>query len=359
MNADKLELLRALPKVDLHLHLEGALRAETLWDFHRRQKQTLHGSLEALQSAYVLSDGSPHDFLHFLSRFAATRFRWGGVEALERVAGEVVSDAADDGVVHLELRFSPVFAARRMKDASATETIETVDEIETAAAAVVRGAQQEAARRGISVGFVVSLGRHFGVAVNRPSAELLTRRVGGELAGLDLAGDESFAATPFAEFFRDWKGQGRGVSVHAGEDPRGPGAANVHEAVCDFGADRIGHGVRAIEDAGLVAELARRQIALEMCPTSNLQTGACASLAEHPAKRLLEAGVRVTINTDDPAISGTTLSREYLRALDDCGLNWPQLRQCALNAAQAAFLPAGPKAALMARIERAWRKTAP
>ncbi|MGD0091929.1 MAG: adenosine deaminase family protein [Planctomycetota bacterium] len=370
-----LTLLRALPKVDLHRHLEGSLRLETLWEFHCRNGQRLHASFEALKAACTIPRGVRPGFQGFMARFPGLRFRFGGVEALERLAAEAVSDAAADGVVHLELRFSPVFCALRVRGPAATKPQRrarartgspggrpsdlkvTPEEAELAAAAVVRGARREALRRGISVGFIVTLKRDLGIAANEPQARLLERPVGRELAGLDLAGDEAFPAADFAPYFREWKAAGRGLTIHAGEDPGGAGADNVRHAVFELGADRIGHGVRAHQDKELLGLLARKGTALELCPTSNVQTRACRSFRAHPLKALLAAGAAATINTDDPAVSQTTLSRECLLAATRCGLSLGELRACTLQAACSAFLGPAAKAALARRITAGWPGT--
>jgi len=353
-----LKTLRALPKVDLHRHLEGSMRPQTLWEFHERQNQSLHESYSALRASYLIPENEIPGFRGFLARFDALRFQYGGTAEVERIAEEAVEDAAVDGVAHLELRFSPVFFARRMKPAGQPAAVDSLEEVERAAEAVVRGARRESRRREMSLSFIISLGRHFTPAVNRPAADLLRRPVGAALNGLDLAGDEAHAAKDFATFFKKWKAAGRGLTVHAGEDPGGRATANTVEAIRLLKAGRIGHGVR-IRDKELLERLAQGRIALEMCPTSNVQTRACASFEAHPLRTFLEAGIAATINTDDPAISQTTLSREYYRASRDCGLSWYQLRECALNAARAAFLPQNARDALVERIDTAWQNALP
>jgi adenosine deaminase len=191
--------------------------------------------------------------------------------------------------------------------------------------------------------------------VNKPSADLLHRPVGKHFCGIDLAGDESFPAREFKPAFDDWKAAGRGITIHAGEDPNGPGAANVSEALRSLSADRIGHGVRAIENPELVESLRNTRTTLEICPLSNVQTQASKNFEMHPLKSLLAAGVLTTINTDDPAISATSLSEEYARAHLDCGLSLDELRQCAINAAQATFLSKSEKDALVAKVSAGWR----
>ena len=282
---------------------------------------------------------------------------------LERLSAEAAAAAAGDGVIHLELRFNPVFWARRLKDnpaggSSAWLTLppEPAEAVEAAAQAVVAGADAEARRRGISLAFILTLGRHFGAAVNRPAADLLARPIGQRIAAVDLAGDESVPAAEFRELLDQWRAGGKGVTIHAGEDPRQPARTNIVEALDVLGAQRIGHGVRAMGDAALVERLAKARTVLELCPTSNFQTGAWKDAADYPLKRFLAAGVRATINTDDPEISGRiSLSGEYELLAAQCGVTHDELRQCTLHAAEAAFIGPVERAALRKRIADEWR----
>jgi adenosine deaminase len=226
--------------------------------------------------------------------------------------------------------------------------------VEAAAETLVRAARQEARRRGVSIVFIVCLNRGVELTVNRPATDLLRRPIGAHLAGLDVAGDEAVPIGPLGDLIRPWQAAGRVVTLHAGEDPRGAGAASVREAVEVWRADRIGHGVRAAEDPATVAWLARKGIPLEAALTSNVQTRAVASYRTHPLGALLRAGVRVTLNSDDPVISGATLSEDYARAHERTGLNWDELRQLAIHGARAAFLPPAARAKLARRIAAAW-----
>ena len=351
--------IRKLPKVELHRHLEGSMRPETLWEFHRAQKQAFHASFEALRNACSIPAGDYPGFQKFLACFNGLRFKYGGPDALQRIAAECVEDAANDGVAHLELRFSPAFAARRMKELppGAMPPPDSLEEVELAAEAIINGATAQAANSGISISFILCLGRHFGWEVNRTSAALLHRPIGAKFCGIDLAGDESFPARDFQPAFQEWKAAGKGVTVHAGEDSKSPGSANIREAIEELGADRIGHGVSARTDQALIEELRARGSVLEMCPLSNVQTQACKSFSNHPISELLRSGVTVTINTDDPAISLTTLSEEYARAQLDCGLNWDELKICAINAARATFLAEKEKTSLIERVTSAWNES--
>ncbi len=327
--------------LDLHRHLEGSLRPETLWAFHEAQGQRRHGSLDALRRALVVPSGEHPGFLGFLSRFDALRFRYGGLNEIERVGREVVEDAALDGVVYLELRFSPVFLARRLREQPEGDPFTAPpppgEDLEAVAEAVVRGARAEASRRGIGIAFILCLNRAGGLMLNRSAADLLRRPVGEAFAALDVAGDESVSLDEATPLLAEWREAGKALTLHAGEDPRGDGAARVREAVLVHGATRVGHGIRAIEDVETLALLRDQGTVLETCLTSNVQTGAAASYETHPLKRLLSAGVRATLNSDDPTVSGMRLSDDYERAVNAAGLSQAELQQAILNAVDGAF----------------------
>ncbi len=346
--------LRALPKIELHCHLEGAMRSETLWEFYSRYGGSRFKTFNEFKAACTVEKGTAPGFIPFLDKFNTLRFCFGNEANVERVAAEAVEDAAADGVTYLELRFSPVSFARRLVQGDGAYAQVSVEQAEVAAEAVVSGARSAAVKRGIRVEFIATCARHFGFETNKPALDLLDRPIGAAFCGLDLAGDESHCAEIFMHAFRDWKLAGKKITIHAGEDPNGPGAANVIEACERLNADRIGHGVRAIEDAGVIAELARSGVTLEMCPTSNLQTRAVANVEHHPIKKLLDARVNVTINTDDPRVCGTTLSEEYALAAERMGLSFDDLKRCALNAARAAFLSEDERNSLCTQIEPAW-----
>lgn len=346
--------LRALPKVELHRHLEGAFRIGTLWEFHRSQGAKLHASEAALRAALEVPPGEAPGFLPFLSRFAAVRFPYGDLDAIRRLGREAVEDAHADGIVHQEIRFSPVFLARRLREVPVSDAPPPDELVEAAAEALITGARATAGKLGVSVAFICCLGRHFSAAVNRPSADLLRRPVGRHFAALDVAGEEACPMAGMDGFFEPWRAAGKGLTLHAGEDPDGPGARNVREAVEVYGADRVGHGVRAAEDSATLELLRECGTVLEVCVTSNVQTTVAAGYEQHQLKALLDAGVKATLNTDDPVLSAIDLTEEYARAHERCGLSLRQLRALAVAAAEAAFLPAPERAALAERVAEAW-----
>lgn len=296
--------------IDLHRHLEGSVRFETFVELAREVGIALP---RAELRRRTTMRGEKPGFARFLSKFDLYRGLYPSREWIERVAFEAAEDARKDGVDRLELRFSPTHFGRRMKAKG-----------EDVAEWIARGARR--AHRGVT--FVATFGRDFGVAGNRPT----TRAVEGTrvFSGLDLAGNEAVPAAPFAPLF---KRLGLPATIHAGE---AGGPENVREAVERFGARRVGHGVRALRDPGVV-ELARTSgLVFEACLTSEIQTGAAPSWRRHPAAALLRAGLAVTLNSDDPSVCGTTLSRE-LRLARRAGLSSADVAACQERARKALF----------------------
>jgi adenosine deaminase len=318
--------LAALPKIDLHRHLEGSLRLSTLAEIARQHGVDLPSwDLEELRP-YVQIVDDPPNFQGFLAKFKPLRRFYSTREAVMRVAYEAAADAATDNVKYLELRFNPVTLAR-MQGFSYEEVADWV-------ASAVESAQQD---YNIQVRLIAQIGRDESIAVAQQVAEVAVAFQNRGFVGLDLAGDEIIypTAAHFAEVFHWAKARGLHITIHAAE--AGP-ARNIREAIELLGAERIGHGVRAVEDLSVMDLLAKHNITLEMCPTSNLQTGAISRPGQHPLWAYQQVGIRVTINTDDPSISDTTLTDEYLVALHGIGIPLRALRQMILTAAESAFL---------------------
>jgi adenosine deaminase len=315
----------ALPKVDLHRHLEGSLRVETMQQVIREHEITLPRTPD-LSALVQMQANDPSNFETFLSKFQTLRQLYRSPEIIRRVTREAIFDAAADNVRYLELRFTPA-ALSRVKQFPLAEVIDWV----------LESAAQASQECGIQVRLIVSINRHEPVALGEETTRLAIERRDKGIVGLDLAGNEAqFAAEPFIDMFRQAKIDGLMLTVHAGE---WGGAENIRQAMDDFHADRIGHGVRALEDKNVVAMAGERGTPFEVCLTSNFQSGVVAGLDDHYLPRLLAAGVNVTLNTDDPSISGITLSDEYGMACEILGLSRPALRQRILAACQAAFLP--------------------
>ena len=319
-------VLHALPKVDLHRHLEGSLRLETLAEIAREHGIDLPSyDIEHLRP-YVQITDDPPDFQRFLEKFQLLRRFYTTREAVQRVAYEAVIDAAFDNVRYLELRFNPAALAH----AQGFSFFEVTDWV----AQSVERAQADA---GIIVRLLCTIVRHESLHNAAEIIEVAQAFRAHGVVGVDLAGDEMlYPAIPFAALFRHAAQLGLGITIHAGE---AGGAYNVREAVEQLSARRIGHGIRAIEDSTVVQLVRLNNVTLEICPTSNLQTGVMPNFGHHPLRDLYQLGVPVTLNTDDPSVSDTTLTDEYLVAVKGMGLSLRDLRTFNRNSIRAAFVP--------------------
>ena len=331
-------LFHRVPKVELHRHLEGSLRIGTLREIaHAKGLSLPEPGLPALVQ---VQSGDNLTFINFLSKFKTLRLFFDSPEIIARLAREAVEDAAADGIVHLELRFTPV-ALARVKEFALADVMDWV----------ARSAADAAQKAGIGLRLIASCNRHEPVVAAEQVTALAVERMGLGFAGLDLAGNEAeFPAAPFLGVMRAAREAGLNITIHAGE---WGGPSNIRQAIEDFGAERIGHGVRVLSDA-YTTDLAReRGTTFEVCPTSNYQSGVVRSVAEHPLPAMLRAGLRAAIGSDDPSISGITLTSEYRLAVETLGLTMDALHSTNRTAAAAAFLPEPEKAALLARLQTA------
>jgi adenosine deaminase len=327
MDATSLRSIIAdMPKIDLHRHLEGSLRLHTLVEIGRQNGLDLPSFDPEELRPYVQVIDDPPDFHGFLAKFRLLRQFYTDRESVARLAYEVVADAAADNIKYLELRFNPVALSRFQGFGYEQVTEWVVDAVDLA--------QKDF---DTAVRLIVQIGRDESQSVANALAQTAIDFLDRGVVGLDLAGDETgFPAEPFAPIFQRARAEGLHITIHAGE--AGP-AANVREAVEKLGAERIGHGVRSIEDDTTVEMLQKQGITLEMCPTSNQHTGTVADLAEHPFIRLQDMGVRVTVNTDDPSISNITLTDEYLTVIGKMAVPATSLTQAIIHATEGAFLP--------------------
>jgi adenosine deaminase len=334
------DVLAGWPKIDLHRHLEGSLRLSTLAEIAREHGVDLPSwDIEKLRP-YVQVVDDPPGFHSFLSKFRLLRRFYSTYEAVMRVAYEAVADAASDNIKYLELRFNPV----------ALSKVQGFD-IADVAEWVIAGTELAQHDYDIQVRLIAQIGRDESLEVAWQVAQLAAAFQARNFVAIDLAGDEiNYPAERFAPVFQWAKGQGLHITIHAAEAGQ---ASNVREAIQLLGADRIGHGVRAMEDPAVVDALIKTQVPLEMCPTSNLHTGVISNLARHPLPTYQQLGIRVTINTDDPSISNTTLTDEYLVAVRGIGIPPHAIQHMILTAAQVAFLPAGERETLVERFRQA------
>ena len=331
------ELLRALPKAELHCHLDGSVRAETMLELAREYGQPMPvDDPDALREHMVVKNA--HNLEEYLERFTITLSVMQRAEAIERIAYELADDAARDGVRYLEVRYAPVLNTREGL---------SLDEVVEAAARGLARAERE---HDITARIIVCGLRHLDPEVSITLAKLAVAHRQRGVVGFDLAGGErGHPARTHADAFAYARQHELAVTVHAGE---GDGAESVRQAVHVCGADRLGHATRLIDDESLTRYVNDRRIALEVCLTSNVQTHASESLDAHPVRRYFDRGMNVVLNTDNRLMSGTTLTDEYLLAARHHGFTFEELSVIALNGFASAFLPWEDRLRLLDRARR-------
>jgi len=306
----------SLPKAELHLHLEGSIDPATLLEL--RDRHGRKGTLAEVEELYRY-----HDFTGFLMAFKAITEDLKEPADYEFITYRMMERLKAENVLHAEVYVSVGVCLFRNHDFEAIfEGLE-------------RGRKRGERDFGISLVWIFDAVRHFGEEAARKVAELAVRLKSESVVGFGIGGDERRAAPElFREIYEYAASGGLRLTAHAGETT-GPdsiwGALNLK-------AERIGHGLSAWQDLELVEELATRQIPVEICLTSNLRTGCCAALADHPAKNYFDEGIMITLNTDDPGLFATSLSREYQLAQDAFGFTEEHLREIARNSFEASFL---------------------
>jgi adenosine deaminase len=316
--------LRALPKADLHCHLDGSVRPSTLVDLAREHRVTLPRQTPEELAEFMRVDDA-RSLEDYLRRFDVTISVMQTTEALERIAYELAEDAADDGVRYIEIRNAPLL--------NVVQGLTLVEAIE----APLRGLRKAENDFGITARFIVCGLRQFPPESSLEMAKLAVEFKNEGVVGFDLAGGEKGnPAARHAEAFRYAREHDLAVTVHAGE---GDGAESVREAIHACGANRIGHGTRLIEDPDLIQYVNDRRIALEVCLTSNVQTRVAESYATHPFREYFDRGLNVTLNTDNRLMSATTLTDEYVHAAEHLDFTLEELAGVALNGFESAFLP--------------------
>jgi len=323
--------IRQLPKAELHLHLEGAVEPSTLvelCELHR--DRTTLAEIDALYRY--------NDFQSFLMAFKAVSAHLKGPDDYELATYRLMQRLKAETVLHAEVYVSVGVCLYRKQDFAAIfEGLE-------------RGRIRGARDFGVSLLWIFDATRHFGVEAAQKVFELAVHYQNRHVIGVGIGGDEVKAPPELFRGVYDYASDhGLHLTAHAGETAPAEsiwGALNLR-------AERIGHGLTAGQDADLMEELAQRQIPIELCITSNLRTGVCQSLAEHPAKKYFDQGLMITLNTDDPALFGTTLSREYQIAQDAFGFTDEHLRELARNSFEASFLPAEKKLELLSLFDAA------
>ncbi len=316
---------QAIPKVDLHRHLEGSIRISTLLEIRRAQGMPLPGT-GLLNDLVQVGLNDQLTFQNFLSKFRTLRQFFGSPEVIRRITQEAIADAAADQIRYLELRFTPV-ALGNVKNYPLGEVMDWV----------IESAQQASSIYPVKTRLIASINRHESLDQAEQVIQLSVDRISKGIVGVDLAGDEAhFSGLEFAGLFKEARKSGLHITIHAGE---WSGAANIIAAILNLSAERIGHGVRILEDPTAVSLAKERDIPLEVCITSNLHSGVIPESIQHPLSQLLAQGLNATINTDDPSISRITLSSEFAYAYEHLKISKDVLREQTFAAARASFLP--------------------
>ena len=324
-----------LPLIDLHRHLDGSVRLETVIELADAQGIELPAyDVESLRP-FVVVEGRAASLMDFIGRFRYLTAILHDLDACRRVAYENVEDAQREGIDYIELRFSPWFM-------SETHDLDPAGVVE-AVADGIKAAERDTGVRAQMIGI---MSRTYDTETcHRELDALLAHR--DHLVAIDLAGDElKFPAELFRDHFKRARDAGLQVTVHAGEVD---GPESVWAAIRELGATRIGHGIHSLRDPELVEYLAEHRIGLEVSITSNIHIGTVDEYANHPVRQIFELGLLANLNTDDPAISGIDLRHEYEVAAVRAGLNQQMTRQSQVNALEMAFLPEEEKLALLER----------
>jgi adenosine deaminase len=346
MGRPTLDEIRRAPKVLLHDHLDGGVRAETIVDLARDEGHTLPTTDPDHLASWFQEQSDSGSLERYLATFTHTVGVMQSREALVRVASECAQDLADDGVVYAEIRYAPEL--HTSKGLSLDQVVEAVLD------GFRIGSRGPDGRPRIRMATLLTAMRH--QARSMEIAELAVRYRDVGVVGFDIAGAEAgYPPTRHLDAFEYLQRENAHFTIHAGE---AFGLPSIWQAIQWCGADRLGHGVRIIDDIAvsgdgeaklgrLAAYVRDKRIPLEMCPTSNLQTGAAASIADHPIGLLRRLYFRVTVNTDNRLMSGTSVSQEFAKLVEAFGYGWDDLQWFTVNAMKSAFIPFDERLALI------------
>lgn len=323
--------LVALPKVDLHVHLEGSMRPSTVVELAARSGVELPEGLR--EGRYEF-----RDFRHFIDEWLAGLACLRTAEDFRRIAIEFCEDEAAQGVRYAEVSFSLPDHAERLHD------------WDEALVAVLDGFAEGERRLGIVCRMYVDVVRGIDMALSRRAMEVAAAHRDEGVIGIGLGGEERFGPEPYAEIFRDGIARGLHSIPHAGETH---GPVSIRGALDALGAERIGHGIRVLEDAALVDELVARRIGLDVCPTSNVMTRSVPGVQDHPLPAMLDAGLRCSLASDDPSMFHSFLADEYELCRRAFGFDDERLADLARSGVRASFAEETTKRELERRID-AW-----
>lgn len=328
--------IQRLPKTDLHVHLDGSLRPATILELAEAQKvklpaDSVEGLLPLVQKGEDCSS-----MVEYLKAFDITLSVMQTYESLVRTAFELAEDAAKENVRYMEVRYAPIL--HQQKGLSLHHIVQ----------AVLEGLRLAEKKYAIKTGVILCGIRHISPEVSLRLADLTVAFKNKGVVGFDLAGaEENFPAKKFKEAFGRVLQNNINCTLHAGE---AFGPESIHQAIHACGAHRIGHGVRLIEDGDLLNYVNDHRIPLECCPSSNVQTKAVKRLEDHPIRLFFDLGLRVTVNTDNRMVTGTTVSDEFLKLHEVHGFTLEEMKEVIIMGFKSAFLPYEIKRAMLAEV---------
>ena len=319
------ELIQALPKAELHCHLDGSIRISTILDLAEKQKISLPEDNEVgLKNILIVKD-RVESLEEYLNLFKITLSVMQTPESLERCSYELIEDVSRENVRYIEIRYSPILHIE--KGMTMEESVEAVQR------GLIRGKKEFGVRSGIIICGI----RDISPEISLQLAEITVQYKDKGVIGFDLAGaEENFPAKKHREAFYLIQNNNINATIHAGE---AFGPSSIHQAIHYCSANRIGHGTKLHEDIDLMNYVNDHRIALEICLTSNIQVRSVDSIEVHPFKKYFDEDIRVTLNTDNRLISNTTLTDEYLLAVETFNLTKQDLRTIIINGFKGAFLP--------------------
>ena len=318
--------------VDIHLHLDGAISPESAKQLAELQGIAIPESEKELLSLLRVMEKCGN-LREFLERFTFPCLLLQTASGIRMAVKNLLNELKAQGVLYAEVRFSP----QKCTDRGLTQ--------EEAVLAAIDGMREAGTDANLILCCMRGDGNH---AENVETIRLAEKYLGRGVAAADLAGSEAqYPNADYADIFAMAARKGIPYTLHAGE---AAGPESIWKAI-EMGAQRIGHGIRAVEDAALLRELEKRQIPLELCPTSNLDTAVFSDIREWPLRQLMEAGVKITVNTDDPAIEGTTIKEEYRKLIDAFGIGKEEVKTFLKNAVSASFADDALKQKLLEKIE--------
>lgn len=328
--------IQRLPKTDLHVHLDGSLRLETILDLAEKQKVKLPAEdVDRLRPLVQVGDECK-SLVEYLKAFDVTLSVMQTYESLVRTAFELAEDAAKENVRYMEVRYAPILHQQQGL------TLHNIVQ------AVLEGLKQAKKKYNIQTGVIICGIRHISPELGNKLADLTVAFKNKGVVGFDLAGaEENFPAKKFKDAFGRVLANNINCTLHAGE---AFGPESIHQAIHLCGAHRIGHGVRLIEDGDLLNYVNDHRIPIECCPHSNVQTKAVKRMADHPIRLFYDLGLRVTVNTDNRLMTNTSVSKEYLTIHEELGFSLDEIKEIIIMGFKSAFLPYAIKRAMLAEV---------